>query len=332
MEFIINPEEDDSDPRVILGRSFLRLAHRVVDFDNKVITIYPEPDPFEDNYEKTGKRSDDWDHLLDFNFDDVPKYGKELPPFICKMGKRNRNKKRTMENLNLFYQDIGLSSSVGGHLTQEEAEKETLAVRISQKFALLEEERLVIETMAYNDKYKKIVNEIRKDKVELDGKTMKEEEDAVKRIKEESLKQKMILVHSYFLSGLTSIISKFLILDIPIDRNAPSVVGWGFLYTMAESDSDAEEEYVIKRNSVWKKAVSFLGSLPMPLKQVNWKPNYKGSYTKEEEATGKWRTKIRLTDPYGNIYLQGFTTKKTDQKLSKYHKLSDIMSPNWFIE
>ncbi|GKD99600.1 hypothetical protein Tco_1387584 [Tanacetum coccineum] len=80
--------------------------------------------------------------------------------------------------------------------------------------------------------------------------------------------------------------------------------------------------------SVWKKAVSFLGSLPVPLKQVNWKPDYKGSYTKEEEATGQWRTEIRLTDPYGNVYLQGFTTKKTDRKLSKYHKLGDIMSPN----
>ncbi|GKB53443.1 hypothetical protein Tco_0904196 [Tanacetum coccineum] len=137
----------------------------------------------------------------------------------------------------------------------------------------------------------------------------------------------------------------------------------------AESDSDVEEEYVIKRNkfgapiygpkptpylnctnpkdqasaiqavtnpfrktSVWKKAVSFLGSLPVPLKQFNWKPDYKGSYTKEEEATGQWRTEVRLTDPYGNIYLQAFTTKKTDQKLSKYHKLSDIMSPNWFME
>ncbi|GJY62188.1 hypothetical protein Tco_0462845 [Tanacetum coccineum] len=134
----------------------------------------------------------------------------------------------------------------------------------------------------------------------------------------------------------------------------------------AESDSDDKEEYVIKRNkfgapiygpkpapylnctnpedrlsaiqmvtnpfrkiSVWKKAVSLLGSLPVPLKQVNWKPEYKGLYTKEEEATWQWRTKIRLTDPYGNIYLQGFTTKKTEKKLSKYHKLSDIMSPNW---
>ncbi|GKF00138.1 hypothetical protein Tco_0023488, partial [Tanacetum coccineum] len=118
VKFIINPEEDDFEPGVILGRSFLRLAKGVIDFD------------------------------------------------------------------------IGPSLSAGGHLTQEEAVKEALAIRISQKFALLEEERPVIETMAYHDKYKKILNEIWKDKVELDGKTMKEDEEAVKRIKGEALKDK----------------------------------------------------------------------------------------------------------------------------------------------
>nr|GFD11414.1 hypothetical protein [Tanacetum cinerariifolium] len=91
----------------------------------------------------------------------------------------------------------------------------------------------------------------------------------------------------------------------------------------AESDSDDEEDYQIKRNkfgapiygpkptpylncndsaerslaiqtvtnpfrkiSVWKKAVSFFGSFFVPFKQVNWKPDYNDSYTKEEEATG----------------------------------------------
>nr|GEY07163.1 hypothetical protein [Tanacetum cinerariifolium] len=34
VKFIINPEEYDSEPGVILGRSLLRLAHGVVDFDN----------------------------------------------------------------------------------------------------------------------------------------------------------------------------------------------------------------------------------------------------------------------------------------------------------
>ncbi|GKB55929.1 integrase, catalytic region, zinc finger, CCHC-type containing protein [Tanacetum coccineum] len=313
------------------------------------------------------------------------------------------------------------------------------------------------------DKYKKVLDEIWKDKVELDGMIVKEEEEAIKKVKGEALKEKDnprafifpiklegkvnenaladtgsdintmpyriyeqlgkeeikkvdrgiiminhtqaeamgILINILCQVGVTTIIAKFLILDIPIDRDAPIVVGRGFIYTIGgivntperlfstfdgichqtfraarsdvlittKSDSDDEEEYEIKRNkfrapvygpkaaaylncndpaerslalqavinpfrkiSVWKKAVSFLGSLPAPLKHVNWKPDYKCCYTNKEEAKGQWRTEIRVTDPYGNIFVQGFTTKKTDRKISKYHKMSDIMSPNWFIE
>ncbi|GJR82270.1 hypothetical protein Tco_0153055 [Tanacetum coccineum] len=134
-----------------------------------------------------------------------------------------------MENLNLFYQDIGLSSSAERHLTQEKATKEKLAIRISQRYALLEEERLV----------------------ELDGKTMKEDEEAVKRIKGEALKEKDDpgafifpirlegkakamgkLSNVLCQVGVTTIIAKFLILDIPIDLDALIVVGWGFLHMM----------------------------------------------------------------------------------------------------
>ncbi|GJY44948.1 hypothetical protein Tco_0433161 [Tanacetum coccineum] len=68
---------------------------------------------------------------------DIPLLDREeLLPFVCKMWKSSHNKKRAMENLNLFYQDIGTSSLTGRHLTQEEAAKEALALRISQKFAL----------------------------------------------------------------------------------------------------------------------------------------------------------------------------------------------------
>ncbi|GKC54726.1 hypothetical protein Tco_1077471 [Tanacetum coccineum] len=151
--------------------------------------------------------------------------------------------------------------------------------------------------------------------------------------------------------GVTTLIAKFLILDIPIDRDSLILVGRGFLRTIggivntpeilfstfdkfchrtfrearsdvmrnAKSDSDEEEEHEIKRNkfgpkpapylncndpaerslaiqpvtnpfrkiSIWKKVISFPGSLPVSLKHVNWKPDYKGSYTKEEEATGQ---------------------------------------------
>nr|GEU64206.1 hypothetical protein [Tanacetum cinerariifolium]GEV19373.1 hypothetical protein [Tanacetum cinerariifolium] len=128
---------------------------------------------------------------------------------------------------------FGISFLSGGHLTQEEAAKEALAIRISQKFTLLEEVRHVIKTMAYHDKYMQIIDEIWKYNVELDGKIVKEEEKAVKKIK----------------VGVTTIIAKFLILYIPIDRDAPIVDGRGFLYNRTtESDSDDEEEYQIKRN------------------------------------------------------------------------------------
>nr|GEV54603.1 hypothetical protein [Tanacetum cinerariifolium] len=45
------------------------------------------------------------------------------------------------------------------HLTQEKVAKESLALRISKKFALLEEVRPVLETMAYHDKLEGKINE-----------------------------------------------------------------------------------------------------------------------------------------------------------------------------
>ncbi|GKB10855.1 hypothetical protein Tco_0844778 [Tanacetum coccineum] len=122
VKFIINPDEDDVDPSMILGRSFMRLAKGIADFGNGVITIHPELDPFLDNFEETKKLEDDWDYLLDINFGDLPEIVKAgLPPFVCKIGKSKRNKKRTLENFQLYYYDVGPSLSNGKPLTQEEA-------------------------------------------------------------------------------------------------------------------------------------------------------------------------------------------------------------------
>ncbi|GJX99259.1 hypothetical protein Tco_0356278 [Tanacetum coccineum] len=325
----------------------------------------------------------DWNspEFQDTANNNVPLLGEEeLLPFVCKMGKSSCNKKWAMENLNFFYQDIGTSSSASGHLTQEEAVKEALAIRMSRKFVLLEKERPIIETMAYHDKYKKILDEIWNDKVELDGKIVKEDEEAVKRIKCEALKEKDDLGAFIFPIRLEGHLGREDMKKVDrgitmINHTQEKAMGIltnvlcqtfdGFCHQTfcatrsdvmrnAESDSDDKKEYQIQGNkfrapiygpklasylncndpaerslaiqtvtnplwkiTIWKKVVSFLGSLPVPLKHVNWKPDYKGSYNKEEEATGQWRTKIRLSDPYGNIYLQGFTTKKTDRKLSK---------------
>nr|GEZ12773.1 putative reverse transcriptase domain-containing protein [Tanacetum cinerariifolium] len=146
--------------------------------------------PFEDDSKKTEKSSDDWDRLLDFKFDDVPKFREELPPFVHKIGKT----------------------------------KEALAMRISQKFALLEEiKRNKFGAPIYGPKPAQYLN-----------------------------------------------------CNDPANRSlALQVVTNPF-----------------QKINVWKKVISFLGSLPVPLKQINWNPGYKGCYTKEEEATGQWRIKI----------------------------------------
>ncbi|GJW32665.1 copia protein [Tanacetum coccineum] len=334
-----------------------------------------------------------------------------------------------MENIMYFNNGAGPSSTFGTPLTQKEAEKRELAHNIDMRYEILEEVRLVIETLAYSDKYWKLLDEIWADKVRLDGMIKLEEERVMVKVKEYMLKEKkdpgaflfpirlegrinenaladtgsdtntmpykiykqlgrddimkeernitMInytkaevtvwLVNVLCQVGFTTLSAKFLILEIPVDRDAPIMVGRGFLDTIggnidipnmifttfdgltrqtfkaarsekirtAESDSDDEEDYVIKRNEmgtpihnsrpigyqnntnpaknmtlstlesvinpfrkirVWKKAVSFLGSLPAKLRDVEWKPDYKMCYSNPELATGQWKTEICAYD------------------------------------
>ncbi|GJX56721.1 hypothetical protein Tco_0286618 [Tanacetum coccineum] len=255
--------------------------------------------------------------LDDLDFGDILNIeGVEVPPFVCKMGKSSRNKRKQLEKFQLIYSDMGPSLSTRKPLTQEEAEREALAIDICRRYSLLEEERRVIKTMAYSDKYKKILDGIFLDKMKLDGEMKKEEEEAITKIKREALIEKEdprafmmpirlegkinlnalaytssdINVMPYCVYkelgreelknvGVTTIIAKFLILDMPIERDTPIIVGRGFLYTCgsilntierltstfdglchqtfcaaktsldtAENDSDDEEEYVIQRN------------------------------------------------------------------------------------
>ncbi|GJY71723.1 hypothetical protein Tco_0475426 [Tanacetum coccineum] len=70
----------------------------IADFRNETITIYPELDPFLDNSREEGKFGDVWDLLLDdLDFGDIPDIeGVKVPPFVCKMGKSSRNKRKQL--------------------------------------------------------------------------------------------------------------------------------------------------------------------------------------------------------------------------------------------
>nr|GFD43269.1 hypothetical protein [Tanacetum cinerariifolium] len=101
-----------------------------------------------------------------------------------------RNKRKQLDKYQLVYSNMGASLSTGKLLTQEEAKREALTIDIYRRYSLLEEERLVIETMAYSDKYKKILDGICLDKMKLDGEIKKEEKEAITRIKGEALIEK----------------------------------------------------------------------------------------------------------------------------------------------
>nr|GEU61256.1 hypothetical protein [Tanacetum cinerariifolium] len=128
MKFIINPEEDDIEPGVVLERSFLRLTKGIADFRNGIITINPDLDPFNDDSDKINDSEDDWDVILEgIDFGEIPKIKElELPPYVCNMGKSSRNKKKPSKNYKMKYDDEGPSLIVNCALTRKEILREEL--------------------------------------------------------------------------------------------------------------------------------------------------------------------------------------------------------------
>ncbi|GJV25500.1 hypothetical protein Tco_1378195 [Tanacetum coccineum] len=189
-------------------------------------------------------------------------------------------------------------------MTQEEADREKLAISCCERYAILEENRPVIETLAYSDKYRKLLDEICLDKNKLDEAIKDEQKEAIKRMNGEALIEKEdpgafifpirlegkinlngvadtdsevnVMPYRIYMDlgceiekkvnrgieminhslaepmgllkdvlwqvGVTTIIAKFLILDIPIDRDHKSCIN------TAKSDSDDEQEYAVKRD------------------------------------------------------------------------------------
>nr|GEW49322.1 hypothetical protein [Tanacetum cinerariifolium] len=59
VKFIINPKEDDVEPGVIFGRSFLRMTKAITDFRTGTVIIYPEIDPFLEDIKDEENSMDD---------------------------------------------------------------------------------------------------------------------------------------------------------------------------------------------------------------------------------------------------------------------------------
>nr|GEW14913.1 hypothetical protein [Tanacetum cinerariifolium] len=231
------------EPGVVLGRAFMHLTKGITDFGKGTITIYPELDPFLDR-------------------------------------KNSMNKRKQLEKYQLIYSDLGPSLSTRKSLTQEEGEKEALAIDIYRRYSLLDEERPVIETMAYSDMYKKILHEIFIDKMKLDEAKIN-------------------------LNALANTGSDINVMPYRVykELGREEVQNVKREITIL-NHSTAEPMGLLKDVMCQKKVVSFLGSLPIPLQHVDWKPDYTGCFNRKEDSDGKWHAEIRLTNPYRNMYDQ----------------------------
>ncbi|GKD29451.1 reverse transcriptase domain-containing protein [Tanacetum coccineum] len=65
VKFIVNPNEGDSTPGIVLGMSFLKTSRGIIDLGKGVMTIYPDLDPFHDNSNSSDDPGDEWDDLLE---------------------------------------------------------------------------------------------------------------------------------------------------------------------------------------------------------------------------------------------------------------------------
>ncbi|GJW24756.1 hypothetical protein Tco_0038567 [Tanacetum coccineum] len=177
------------------------------------------------------------------------------------MGKSTRIKKKAIEDI-MYFNGVGTSSSIETPLTQEKAEKIDLAHRIRIRYELLEEKR------------------------SLEGMAKKKEEEAIKKVKGETLKEKKDPGAFIFPIWLEGLVNENALADTgsnvntmpyriyeQLGRNDLKNVNRSITminYTEAEvtglqenvlsarsnqirtseSDSDDEEDYVNKRNDM----------------------------------------------------------------------------------
>ncbi|GJV33023.1 DNA-directed DNA polymerase [Tanacetum coccineum] len=255
-------EEDYIEPGVVFGRSFIRLTKGITDFGNGIITIYPNLDPFLDDFDKSDDSGDDWVDILEgIDFGNIPEIkGIDVPPYVCKMGKSLRNKKKPDGNFKMTYKP-----------------------------------RPIIETIKFIDQHKKLLDSVMLDKLKLDGEVEDDEEEVTKEVIKgyKTLREKddpgffilpirleakidsfaladtgsniNVLPYQFYTKlgreevkpigkkitmldyskaepkgilrdvvcqvGVTTILAKFLILDIHVDKDVPIVMGTSLLYT-----------------------------------------------------------------------------------------------------
>nr|GEY67292.1 hypothetical protein [Tanacetum cinerariifolium] len=271
------------------------------DFENGVITIYLELDPFLDNSNETKKSKDDWELILDgIDFGYIPELEEtSLPTFVCKMRKSARNKKRTFENYQMNYSDEGSDRykkimdsifldklKLDSEIKSEEAIKKVMGESLKEKedpgafvIPIRLEEKIDLNGLAGTGSNIIVMpfciySKLGRDEVKLVNR-------GITMLSHSKAKPMGVWKDMLCQVRVTTIIAKFLIMDMHVDKEVPILFGRGFLYTcgsildtierttstfdgichqkfraaktnvtIEESDNKDDEDYYIKRNSL----------------------------------------------------------------------------------
>ncbi|GJS56482.1 hypothetical protein Tco_0629844 [Tanacetum coccineum] len=189
------------------------------------------------------------DILEGIDFGDIPEIkGIDVPPYVCKMGKSSGNKKKSCKNYKMKYDGKGPSLTINHALTREELSREELEKDLWERIVILNEPRPIIETLKYGDTYKKILDTVLLDKLKLDGELELEEIEANEEMKlgREQVKpvrhnvsmlnhseaEPMGMIKDMLCQvGVTMVLARFLVLDMPVHRVVLIIVGRSFLPT-----------------------------------------------------------------------------------------------------
>nr|GEV71276.1 reverse transcriptase domain-containing protein [Tanacetum cinerariifolium] len=247
----------------ILRRSFLKTSRGIVDLGKGFMTIYPDPDPFHDNSDSLDDPIDEWDDLLEnIDFGDIREID-ELPPFVCNMGKKTAQDKlkRDIYERVLMIQESRLIIEM---LKNSDQHKKLLDSILLDKLKLDEEikerEEEAAKEVIRNYKTLREKNDLGAFVIPIcvDGKCdthaladtgsninvlpngiyMQIEageieviEDKIRMLDHSRAEPMGILRDVLCHVGVTTILARFLVLDIPVDKDAPIVAGRSFLYS-----------------------------------------------------------------------------------------------------
>nr|GEX87221.1 hypothetical protein [Tanacetum cinerariifolium] len=267
-----NTNEDDIEPGVIFGCSFLRITKEIIDFGNRILTIYPNLIIFNDDLD------DELDALLaSIDVEDLPPLDiTDIPPFVYNMRTNLRNKIKPSKIYKMSYDGDVLLDKLkldGEFELEEEMVREELikgyrAIREKSDHGCLEgihNYRALVDTRSnITVRPYRIYELLGRDKV-------KPISNKITMIDHSKATYGKIARCTCQL-GVTIILTNFMLLDLPVDRDMPIIVGRSFIYACGAI-----------MNTIKGNMTTFNGFVHQQYDVVKFRSNHKETYNDDDE-------------------------------------------------